>query len=173
MIRRTRVWDFPADIYEFYLPYQLFWRYTSLCCCYNHHSLFHRNFSDDNQLYASAHASEVHEIISFTQGCVSDVQVLMRRNKTQTRQKWFSLLQNISRKTQTLPSTIQMNSCDIPLSTSVPNLGVTLDQTFFPATHNYTVHIRLAISSFIESVPHPQCSENPHTCFCSVPYWLL
>ena len=121
--RRPRVSDFPADIYEFYLPYQLLWRYTSLCCCYNHHSLFHHSFSDDDQLYVSALASELHEIISFSQARISDVQALMRHNKTQTREKWFSSLQNISRKIQILPSSIQMNGCDIPLSTSVPNLG--------------------------------------------------
>ena len=33
-------------------------------------------------------------------------------------------------KTQILPSSIQLNGCDIPLSTSVQNLGVTLEQTF-------------------------------------------
>ena len=32
-------------------------------------------------------------------------------------------------KTQILPSSIQLNGCDVPLSTSVQNLGVTLDQT--------------------------------------------
>ena len=55
-----------------------------------------------------------------------------------------------SQKTQTFPSSIQMNGCDTPLSTSVRNLGVALDQTLFPATP--IPYVRLAISSSVESV---------------------
>ena len=50
---------------------------------FNHHSLFHHSFSDDYQLYVSAHLSELHEIISSSQACISSVQVWMHHNKLQ------------------------------------------------------------------------------------------
>ena len=53
-------------------------------------------------------------------------------------------------KTQTFPSSIQMNGCDTASSTSVQNSGVALDQTLFPATP--IPYVRLAISGSVELV---------------------
>lgn len=50
---------------------------------FNPHSFFHHSFSDSYQLYVSAHLSELHEIISFSQACISSVQVWMHHNKLQ------------------------------------------------------------------------------------------
>lgn len=77
-----------------------------------------------------------------------------------------------SQKTQTFPSSIQMNGCDTPLSTSVRNLGVALDQTLFPATP--IPYVRLAISSSVESVlsvtisPTMLSKLSPALLFCLV-----
>ena len=53
----------------------------------NHHSLFHHSFSDDNQLYASAHLSELHQIISSSQACISDVQAWNHHTQKKQQQK--------------------------------------------------------------------------------------
>ena len=52
-------------------------------------------------------------------------------------------------ETRNLPSSIQLNGCDIPLSTSVWNLGVTLSQ--IPSFQQYVSHVRLATSSSVKS----------------------
>ena len=64
----------------------------------SHHSFFHHRFSDDSQLHAAAHLSELHKIFFFpSQACISDVQSQMHHKQLQlhTRWTWFSLLQNI------------------------------------------------------------------------------
>ena len=45
----------------------------------------------------------------------------------------------VSQKTQILPSSIQLNGYDIPRSTSVRNLGVTLDQTLSFQQHVFRI----------------------------------
>ena len=75
-------------------------------------------------------------------------------------------------KTQILPSSIQLNGCDIPLSNSVQNLGVTLEQTFSfqkyvsgtcqawnSSNHHYFSHdaLKILICAFVLS----------HTDYCN------
>ena len=75
-------------------------------------------------------------------------------------------------KTQILPSSIQLNGCDIPLSTSVQNLDATLEQTFSfqkyvsgtcqawnSSNHHYFSHdaLKILICAFVLS----------HTDYCN------
>ena len=56
-----------------------------------------------------------------------------------------------TQKIQLLPSSIQLNGCNIPVY-SVRNLGVTLDKTLSFQQHIYTICVRFAILNSVESV---------------------
>ena len=111
----------------------LFVLYTQpLSAIINHHSLIHHSFSDDNQLYVSAHLNQLQEIICSSQSCISDVKAWMHNNKLQLNADKTEMIFIASKhtlRTQSLPCSIDVDGHEIILSTSVRNLGVTLDPT--------------------------------------------
>ena len=78
----------------------------------------------------------------------------------------------LSQKTQILPSSIQLNGCDIPRSTSVRNLGVSLDQALFPTTripYMSGLLSRTPSNQFRRALSHPRCYQNSSALlFCLV-----
>ena len=72
------------------------------------------------------------EIISSSQASISDVQVWIHNTKLQLNTDKTELILISSQhnlRTKSLPSSVYLNGNEIPLSSSVRNLGVTLDQT--------------------------------------------
>ena len=96
-----------------------------------HHSLYHHSFSDDNQLYISANLAQLQEIIRTSQSCISDVQAWMHNNKLQLnpdKTEMILITSKHNQKSLSLPFSVDLNGTSIHLSSSVRNLGVTLDQ---------------------------------------------
>ena len=96
-----------------------------------HHSLYHHSFSDDNQLYISTSLPQLQEIIRTSQSSISDVQAWMHNNKLQLNPNKTEVILITSKhdqKSLSLPFSVDLNGTSIHLSSSVRNLGVTLDQ---------------------------------------------
>ncbi|WP_419616858.1 reverse transcriptase domain-containing protein, partial [Thiolapillus sp.] len=96
-----------------------------------HHSLYHHSFSDDNQLYISANLAQLQEIIRTSQSCISDVQAWMHNNKLQLnpdKTEMILITSKHNQKSLSLPFSVDLNGTSIHLSSTVRNLGVTLDQ---------------------------------------------
>ena len=104
-------------------------------CIVNHHSLFHHTFSDCSHLYASAHLSELHEIISSSQACTSNVP-----------------------SQQTAVKRRSISNYTVVADFCLPLFGFKvdpLDQTLYLSSDTYPVHIRFAVSNwcFLYKVP--------------------
>ena len=96
-----------------------------------HHSLYHHSFSDDNQLYISANLSQLQEITRDSQSCISDVQAWMHNNKLQLNPDKTDMILTTSKHNQkslSHPFSVDLNGTSVHLSSSVRDLGVTLDQ---------------------------------------------
>ena len=94
-----------------------------------HHSLCHHSFSDDNQLCISANLAQLQEIIRTSQSCISDVQAWMHNNKLHLNpDKMIFITSKHNQKSLSLPFSVDLNRTLIHFSSTVRNLGVTLDQ---------------------------------------------
>ena len=96
-----------------------------------HYSLYHHSFSGDNQLYISANLSQLQEIIKASKSCISDVQAWMHNNRLQLNPDETGVILITSKHNQKslpLPFSVDLNGTSIHLSSTVRNLGVTLDQ---------------------------------------------
>ena len=103
----------------------------------HHHSLSHRSFSDDNQLFNSGHILQLQGIIQSTQCCISDLKDWMINNKLQLNEDKTDMILISARKVLNnapIPSEICLNGTNIKLSQNVRNLGVTLDPHSFIST---------------------------------------
>ena len=103
----------------------------------HHHSLSHRSFSDDNQLFKSGHILQLQGIIQSTQCCISDLKDWMINNKLQLNEDKTDMILISARKVLNnapIPSEICLNGTNIKLSQNVRNLGVTLDRHSFIST---------------------------------------
>ena len=92
----------------------------------------HHSFSDDNQLYTSDSLLQLPSMISLTQACISDVQSWMTNNKLQLNAEKTEMIlmsTGTSAKRFSFPQSVTLLGSDIPLSSAVRNLGVTLDNT--------------------------------------------
>ncbi len=97
-----------------------------------HHRLSHHCFSDDNQLYMSAPIDQLPSVIRHTQLCFSDIKAWMTNNKLQLNNDKTELIFLGSKRllsTASIPTSVELENCQISTSTTVRNLGVTLDQS--------------------------------------------
>ncbi len=137
----------------------------------SHHALSHHSFSDDNQLYRSAHISELPSIIDSTQSCISDLKAWMTINKLQlNNDKTEMIFIGPSRflSSEHIPASISLGSSTIKPSESVRNLGVTLDQTLsFKKYVSSVCRICYLELRRISSVRHLLSVEATKTLVCS------
>ena len=136
-----------------------------LCAVVSHHSLFHHSFSDDdNQLYATAHVSELHETISSSQTCVSDVQAWMHHNKLQIKAPNFTFFHPAQWLWHTFVHHCPELRCHFWSDSPFPT-------TRIPYVSGL---LSWALSNQLyPSLSHPWRSQNSHLLFRSVSYWLL
>ena len=93
------------------------------------HSLSHHSFSDDNQLYVTGPASELSNLVSSSQSCISQLKSWMNVNKLKLNEdKTEMILISPPKPILSLPSSVDPNGCSIIIS-YVRNHGVTLDQS--------------------------------------------
>ena len=97
-------------------------------------------FSDDNQLYKSAHLSQLQEITTASQACISEVQALIHNNILQLnadKTEMIIITSTYNQKSQPLPSSIDLTgNPDTSLYHShYHNLGVILDQNIYFQPH--------------------------------------
>ena len=93
---------------------------------------------DDNQLYTSGSVSELPAMIELTQECIADVKNWMTLNKLQLNPDKTEIIiisPPALAKSSSLPKSISLLGSDIPLSQSVRNLGVILDQSLSFRAH--------------------------------------
>ena len=150
----------------------LFVLYTqSIASIVQCHSLSHHSFSDDNQLYASGPLANLPVLISSSQACVSELKVWMTQNKLKLNEDKTELIIIASKKicsSISLPTSVSLCGTDIPLSTSVRNLGVTLDQTL-----SFQIHVaNICKACFYEirrisSIRHLLTEDSTKTLLCA------
>ena len=98
----------------------------------SHHGISHHCFSDDNQIYSSTDPSSIPSVILCTQSCISDIKSWMTCNKLQLNNDKTEMIFIVPKRLLpafSVPTPVQLGDCLIHTSTSVRNLGVTLDQT--------------------------------------------
>ena len=146
-----------------------------------HHLLQHESFANDTQLHQSAHITELDQLISGIQDCITDFKTWMIHNKQQLNDDKTELRLATPKKfhnRSSLPPALQSNQVDISFSPSVRSLGVVLDQTLSFKQHVLNI---LRVSS-IPGSPKNQyhsplsfCSrnQNPDLCFCSLKNRIL
>ena len=92
--------------------------------------LSHHSFSDDNQLYITGPASEISNLLSSTQPCISQLKSWMTVNKLKLKEEKTEMILISSPKSNVaLPSSVDLNGCSVTISSSIRNLGVTFDQS--------------------------------------------
>ena len=94
------------------------------------HSVLHHSYADDSQLQKSAEPSEVPQLLEAMQDCIADVRAWMTTNKlklnnNKTEVMLLSTPQMLHKIT--CPSTMTVGDATVTFSSSVVNLGVTLD----------------------------------------------
>ena len=123
-----------------------------------HHSLHHHSFSDDNQLYISANLAQLQEIIRTSQSCISDVQAWMHNNKLQLnpdKTEMILITSKHNQKSLSLPFSVDLNGTSIHLSSTVRNLGITLNQNLSFQQHvSHTYQICYFELRRINSIRH-------------------
>ena len=96
----------------------------------NTHSLSQHSFSDNNQLCITGPASELSNLVSSTQSCISQLKAWMSVNRLKLNEdKIDMILISPSKSNMNLPSSVDLNGYPITISSFVHNLGVTLDQS--------------------------------------------
>ena len=135
----------------------------------NTHLLSHHSFSDDNQLYITGPASEISNLVSSTQSCISQLKSWMTVNKLKLNEdKTEMILISSPKSSLTLPSSVDLNGCSITISSSVRNLGVTFDQSLSFRHHVANV-CRLCYLKIrrISSVRHLLSDDATKTLLCA------
>ena len=123
----------------------------------NTHLLSHHSFSDDNQLYITEPASEISNLVSSTQSCISQLKSRMTVNKLKLNEDKTEIILISSPKSNlTLPSSVDLNGCSITISSSVRNLGVTFDQSL--SFHQHVANV--CSLCYREIHPHFLCSST-------------
>jgi hypothetical protein len=109
----------------------LFVLYTSpLANVIDKHSVLHHSYADDSQLQKSAAPSEVPQLLEAMQDCIVDVRSWMTSNKLKlNNEKTEVMLLSSAQMSHKIdrPSTMTVGDATVPFSSSVVNLGVTLD----------------------------------------------
>ena len=123
-----------------------------------HHSLYHHSCSDDIQLYISANLAQLQEINRTSQSCMPDVQAWMRNSELQLKSDKTEMILITSKHNQkslSLPFSVDLNGTSIRLSSTVRNLGVTLDQGLSFQQHvSRTCQLCYFELSIINSIRH-------------------
>ena len=137
----------------------------------SHHTLSHHSFSDDNQLFKSAHISQLPSIIDSTQNCISDLKAWMTINKLQLNNDKTEMIfvgPNRLLSSEQIPASISLGDCTIKPSESVRNLGVTLDQTLsFKKYVSSVCRVCYLELRRISSVRHLLSEEATKTLVCA------
>ena len=148
----------------------LFFLYTyPLFTIANTHLLSHHSFSDDNQLYITGSASEISNLVSSTQSCISQLKSWMNVNKLKLNEdKTEMILISSPKSNLTLPSSVDFNGCSITISSSVRNHGFTFDQSLSFRQHVANV-CRLCYLEIhrISSVRHLLSDDATKTLLCA------
>ena len=98
----------------------------------NYYSLHRESFSDNTQLHQSAHITELDQLISRIQDCITDLKTWMIHNKLWFNDDKTELMLATPTKFHnhpSLPPSMHINQVDIYFSPSVRSIGVVLDQT--------------------------------------------
>ena len=109
----------------------LFVLYTSpLAKVIEKHSVLHHSYADDSQLQKSASPLEIPQLVQSMQDCIADVRSWMTLNKLKlNNDKTEVMLLSSPQMSHKIscPSTMTVGDATVPFSSSVVNLGVTLD----------------------------------------------
>ena len=98
----------------------------------NYYSLHRESFSDNTQLHQSAHITELDQLISRIQDCITDLKTWMIYNKLRLNDDKTELMLATPKRFHnhsSLPPSMQCSQVDISFSPSVRSLGVVLVQT--------------------------------------------
>ena len=96
------------------------------------HTMSHESFADDTQVHQSAPIDGIDGLMARTRECISDLKVWMTQNKLQLNDEKTELLLACPKKFlyhPSLPTFLEIGSTNVPFSSSVRSLGVTLDPT--------------------------------------------
>jgi hypothetical protein len=137
----------------------------------HHHCLSHESFADDTQLHQSAHITQVDQLVSSTQNCITELKTWMIHNKLQLNDDKTELLLATPKKLQnhpSLPQSMQINNVDISFSPSVRSLGVILDQTLSFKQHVSSI-CRVAYLELrrISTIRHYLSTDATKTLICA------
>ena len=135
------------------------------------HRLSHHSFSDDNQIYVSGSISDVQNLVTSTQSCISELKSWMDVNKLKLNEDKTEMILIKPQKSSSgtsLPSSVDLNGSPIVLASSVRNLGVTLDQSLSFQQHVANI-CRMCYFEIrrISSIRHVLTEDATKTLLCA------
>lgn len=135
------------------------------------HCLSHHSFSDDNQIYVSGPISDVQNLVTSTQSCISELKSWMDVNKLKLNEDKTEMILIKPQKSSSgasLPSSVDLNGTSIALASSVRNLGVTLDQSLSFQQHVANI-CRMCYFEIrrISSIRHVLTEDATKTLLCA------
>lgn len=116
----------------------LFTLYTQpLDHIFDRHNVLHHSFADDSQLHNNSTPDQSESLLSTLSDTVTDVQNWMTENKLQLNSNKTEaiLIGTTSKLSKATSDSLELSDSSVPLSSSVKNLGVTLDKTLSMKKH--------------------------------------
>ena len=135
------------------------------------HSVSHHAYSDDTQLYKSGKVDQINEIIQSVSQCIFDVRCWMSENRLKLNEgKTEAMLIAPSRvlASTSLPDRIQIDNTLVSFSSSVRNLGITIENDLSLNKHVLnTCRIAFLEIRRISTIRHLLTPEATKTLVCA------